>query len=457
MCAPISVEQSTTSPIEIPSHTSSVAVICSPTFKEINKKLNESKYLKNYAFMQLPLLNKAVSQRPCLSPISGSFDCTDSTSDINDKIKKELGISQPSTSQNYVKDYTSETVSATNELPLTQLNLDLFTSEFDVMSSLHKDSPISSTNELPLSDIKFKQCDRNNHDLTPVLYSRDDSDWQSLPVRSFSDPNILDLDCDETDNKVFKLDNLTAPDEKQQIRPYFLPIDSPSFPFAQDSVTSTSLSSPQRSLSHPCHLSPVESPCFPFSFYPHDMNTSKKHASTNAPPSRSASQPSELSASVCNASPLSDASTPTDILSFSNDTPHKPVPPARSLSHPADLTPHSSPLRSPNHAHPPPVLTNPSAVNPELASARVTRHRHSISGQMSYIKMLGFGFGGPLGLKKLAGGSSNSLFSTAVISGSSSAPNLRDMIPNTASASGKITIQYIYSLSLKTQVYKYRR
>lgn len=450
MC-PISVEQSTTSPIEIPSHTSSVAVICSPTFKEINKKLHESKYLKNYAFMQLPLLNKAVSQRPCLSPISGSFDCTDSTSDINDKIKKELGISQPSTSQNYVKDYTSETVSATNELPLTQLNLDLFTSEFDVMSSLHKDSPISSTNELPLSDIKFKQCDRNNHDLTPVLYSRDDSDWQSLPVRSFSDPNILDLDCDETDNKVFKLDKLTAPDEKQPIRPYFLPIDSPSFPFAQDSVTSTSLSSPQRSLSHPCHLSPVESPCFPFSFYPHDINTSKKHASTNAPPSRSASQPSELSASVCNASPLSDASTPTDILSFSNDTPHKPVPPARSLSHPADLTPHSSPLRSPNHAHPPPVLTNPSAVNPELASARVTRHRHSISGQMSYIKMLGFGFGGPLGLKKLAGGSSNSLFSTAVISGSSSAPNLRDMIPNTASASGKITI-HILSIYENTSI-----
>ncbi|XP_017770136.1 PREDICTED: inositol hexakisphosphate and diphosphoinositol-pentakisphosphate kinase 2 isoform X14 [Nicrophorus vespilloides] len=63
------------------------------------------------------------------------------------------------------------------------------------------------------------------------------------------------------------------------------------------------------------------------------------------------------------------------------------------------------------------------------------RHRHSIAGQMSYFKMLGFGFGGPIAFKKLAGGSTNSLFSTAVISGSSSAPNLRDMIPSTASAS----------------------
>ncbi|KAK4884538.1 hypothetical protein RN001_000809 [Aquatica leii] len=62
------------------------------------------------------------------------------------------------------------------------------------------------------------------------------------------------------------------------------------------------------------------------------------------------------------------------------------------------------------------------------------RHRHSIAGQMSYFKMLGFGYG-PLAFKKLAGENTNALFSTAVISGSSSAPNLRDMIPSTASAS----------------------
>nr|XP_022913857.1 inositol hexakisphosphate and diphosphoinositol-pentakisphosphate kinase 2 isoform X4 [Onthophagus taurus] len=67
------------------------------------------------------------------------------------------------------------------------------------------------------------------------------------------------------------------------------------------------------------------------------------------------------------------------------------------------------------------------------------RHRHSIAGQMSYFKMLGFGLGGgPAAFKKLAGGANqnSTLFSTAVITGSSSAPNLRDMIPSTASATG---------------------
>ncbi|XP_011870056.1 PREDICTED: inositol hexakisphosphate and diphosphoinositol-pentakisphosphate kinase 2 isoform X14 [Vollenhovia emeryi] len=63
------------------------------------------------------------------------------------------------------------------------------------------------------------------------------------------------------------------------------------------------------------------------------------------------------------------------------------------------------------------------AVNKEAR-----RHRHSISGQMSYFKMLGYNVS-----KKLTG-SANSLFSTAVISGSSSAPNLKDMVPPHASA-----------------------
>ncbi|XP_031778466.1 inositol hexakisphosphate and diphosphoinositol-pentakisphosphate kinase 2 isoform X41 [Nasonia vitripennis] len=63
------------------------------------------------------------------------------------------------------------------------------------------------------------------------------------------------------------------------------------------------------------------------------------------------------------------------------------------------------------------------AVNKEAR-----RHRHSISGQMSYFKLLGYNVS-----KKLTG-SANSLFSTAVISGSSSAPNLKDMVPPHASA-----------------------
>ncbi|CAG9783932.1 unnamed protein product [Diatraea saccharalis] len=52
------------------------------------------------------------------------------------------------------------------------------------------------------------------------------------------------------------------------------------------------------------------------------------------------------------------------------------------------------------------------------------RQRHSIAGQMSYLKMLG------LARAKLPGAAAAGLFSTAVISGSSSAPNLRVMIPS---------------------------
>uniref|UniRef100_A0A8D8KL97 Inositol hexakisphosphate and diphosphoinositol-pentakisphosphate kinase n=1 Tax=Culex pipiens TaxID=7175 RepID=A0A8D8KL97_CULPI len=72
------------------------------------------------------------------------------------------------------------------------------------------------------------------------------------------------------------------------------------------------------------------------------------------------------------------------------------------------------------------------------SSTTQRRQRHSIAGQMSYFKMLG-GFG-----KKMAT-STNSLFSTAVISGSSSAPNLRDMIPSTASPSGNFYFTILYS------------
>lgn len=71
--------------------------------------------------------------------------------------------------------------------------------------------------------------------------------------------------------------------------------------------------------------------------------------------------------------------------------------------------------------------TRPSITQP-APTCTARRHRHSISGQMSYFKLLGYSIN-----KKLTG-SANSLFSTAVISGSSSAPNLRDMVPPHASA-----------------------
>lgn len=65
------------------------------------------------------------------------------------------------------------------------------------------------------------------------------------------------------------------------------------------------------------------------------------------------------------------------------------------------------------------------------------RQRHSIAGQMSYLKMLG------LGARGKAPGAAAGLFSTAVISGSSSAPNLRVMIPSAAAADGQCLTAFV--------------
>ncbi|XP_030080052.1 inositol hexakisphosphate and diphosphoinositol-pentakisphosphate kinase isoform X2 [Drosophila hydei] len=73
------------------------------------------------------------------------------------------------------------------------------------------------------------------------------------------------------------------------------------------------------------------------------------------------------------------------------------------------------------------------SVSSANSSTSSRRQRHSIAGQMSYMKMLGFG-----GFSKKMAASANSLFSTAVISGSSSAPNLRDMIPVSSSGFGDV-------------------
>lgn len=67
----------------------------------------------------------------------------------------------------------------------------------------------------------------------------------------------------------------------------------------------------------------------------------------------------------------------------------------------------------------------------QTTQTTVRRQRHSLSGQMGFFKIMDIAGG----FSRKMATSTNSLFSTAVISGSSSAPNLRDMIPN-ASPSG---------------------
>ncbi|KAL6421302.1 hypothetical protein ACFW04_011894 [Cataglyphis niger] len=102
-------------------------------------------------------------------------------------------------------------------------------------------------------------------------------------------------------------------------------------------------------------------------------------------------------------------------------------PRARSYDHQRQEKPEKDTRVLEPHSSSPPLDARPRIIQPD-PTCTARRHRHSISGQMSYFKLLGYNVS-----KKLTG-SANSLFSTAVISGSSSAPNLKDMVPPHASA-----------------------
>lgn len=88
--------------------------------------------------------------------------------------------------------------------------------------------------------------------------------------------------------------------------------------------------------------------------------------------------------------------------------------------------------------HPNIVKIHNSDATQTTQSSTSRRQRHSIAGQMGFFKIMDIagGFG-----RKMA--STNSLFSTAVISGSSSAPNLHQI--NTASPSGTFSILLIFN------------
>ncbi|KAL3286290.1 hypothetical protein HHI36_000799 [Cryptolaemus montrouzieri] len=272
---------------------------------------------------------KLVSQRPVLSTIGGSFDLDVET--LTDAVSE------------------SKPQSATNELPLTELNLELFTSVQDNMNCTKM-----STNELPLSDIKFDKPRRHNSFAQEISEGVDTSDklcnLASRKQRSFSDPNILDSEL------ICYSDKLQWFDKHNHII---------KTGFDEGNADSVAL-------------------CFCDNY-------------------------------------LWFRRAPSTLLSFLTSPPNSPYPKqTRSTSQP------SSPC----------VTTNPCMSYTESNSSTEKRHRHSIAGQMSYFKMLGFGWGGPISFKKMNVGSTNSLFSTAVISGSSSAPNLRDMIPSATSVSG---------------------
>lgn len=90
-------------------------------------------------------------------------------------------------------------------------------------------------------------------------------------------------------------------------------------------------------------------------------------------------------------------------------------------------------VNNPTIPHPNIVKTHNSDATQTTTTSTTRRQRHSIAGQMGFFKIMDIAGG----FSRKMTTSTNSLFSTAVISGSSSAPNLRDMIPNTASPSGR--------------------
>lgn len=286
--------------------------------------------------------------------------------------------------------------SATNELPLTQLNLALFTSNME-----HNHSSILSTNELPLSEIRFDGRKLHKLSRENTLDSQNDNlsveaNWDTdiktvddkyrvkeTRHRSFSDPNILDLDSNEWIDRLDKT-FLFEKYKNSLIREQEVALDTNNLSPPVDSALSY----------------------YPNSFYP-------EHAL-------------EATCSLC------APRTPSTLLSFFTSS-------SSSLS-PLNKRPALTASRSLSHPSPPCMCYSMYAeCGGQMIATK--RHRHSIAGQMSYFKMLGFGCGGPVGLKKFVTGSANSLFSTAVISGSSSAPNLRDMITSTTSATGKLSFR----------------
>ncbi|XP_071053987.1 inositol hexakisphosphate and diphosphoinositol-pentakisphosphate kinase isoform X4 [Onthophagus taurus] len=345
-----------------------------------------------------------------LSPISGSFDHVGEHGVEDDSpfrgrslknsplVSKHGSFDDDNDCSNLVVSSKggNEKMNSTNELPLTELNLKLFTSEQSQYRGVKM-----STNELPLSDIHFKRSfdipddtslevnwESENSEVgstkenKEIEYheSRNDRefcDFHDLEFRpqhrSYSDPNILET---EKMHKYYLIEkyNQFFDDEKQL-------------------------------------LSVTEPPPIPFSSFdciPHDLL------------------------------PLTSsyyfARTPSTLLSFFSAPPKTT---ARSLSHPTTSRSLTGPSVSDSDSGGGGCSASGGGAAATATNAK--RHRHSIAGQMSYFKMLGFGLGGgPAAFKKLAGGANqnSTLFSTAVITGSSSAPNLRDMIPSTASATG---------------------
>lgn len=150
-------------------------------------------------------------------------------------------------------------------------------------------------------------------------------------------------------------------------------------------------------------------------------------------------------------------------LSQSFETDLSSIPSSHSLVAEEDFSKLSAPML--NHSSSSPSLPSKSegphhhCKKPKpVRTDAPRRHRHSVAGHhhnfkqnLSYFKLYGISVG-PTGVifnqsdktKNKLLGSTSSLFSTAVISGSSSAPNLRDSIGTSTTVSGKVYFMLEY-------------
>lgn len=274
-------------------------------------------------------------------------------------------------------------------------------------------SPIPGSFEVETSDESARRCTRSPTNECPLseLQFESDPSNRTLPENSTNELPLTELNLSLFTSEA-------APSEQQQFVE-----NEPGVKIVQRARENW----PQhRSFSDPNILKTEQrrecgsglvpeqaASCYPFSFYPPRATSSGEDGGgTGKSPNWH-----ELRSSFC-------ARSPTNLLSFLSS----PRSYSRTQSAPGQRA--VSALEG----------ASGGAGSQSASGSAGRRHRHSIAGQMSYFKLLGYGFGigvGPVGLKKLQAGSANSLFSTAVISGSSSAPNLRDMIPAASSASGK--------------------
>lgn len=390
-----------------------------------------------------------------------------------------------------------ETVSATNELPLTAIDFHsnpmspIVYEPLDISLVNIKNRPLMSplaTNERPLSctclvtepsspkikfistvtspndddnltlnvnafdSIQFQRTHSNSlYDCGkfPVyIYSRRSSSAPasvaSSPLKSSFlksasldiDNDMLDMELDEISDKYVisssldagntlssssmpshhnmplsqRLENFNALNNNIIVRPH-----SPSH-VSSSSSPSTTLSSLQPSLKI--------SPCFGTSVNPLSNTTTNTTCPVNTfNTNKNNNDPSPIRPKSPPTNTLNPSNNPVNLQTFMLKTPN---PNSKNVK----LKPNNpDSASSATASHP---QNNNSSSSSTTSSSAVRRQRHSIAGQMNYFKLLGFS-----GFNKKMTTSANSLFSTAVISGSSSAPNLRDMIPNTiASPSG---------------------